>query len=122
MVGGADKELESLLEEDTDEKLPGIVLPGEVRDMASPSVLSLVERLTDSNYLVWSFKVEHLLKREDLWTFVETTPQNLSPARKEADDRALATIVLFLSDSQLVYMRSCTSMKQAWDALKAVHA
>lgn len=127
MAEGADDMLESLpvdTEEDAEEvlELPVGDVPGQVSGMATASALMLVDKLTETNYSISVFKVEHLLKREGLWTFVKNSPQNPSPALKEADEKALALIVLSLLDSQLVYVRETTTSKEAWDNLKGVHA
>lgn len=53
---------------------------------------------------------------------MEHTPSNPSAAVKELEQKAFATIVLALSDSQLVYVRDHVSAASAWTALKNVHA
>lgn len=67
--------------------------------------------------------MELFLKREALWCFVHNPPNSpMSAADTASDQKALAHIILSLSDSQLVFVRSQQSAKGAWDSLKAVYA
>lgn len=93
----------------------------------------LLEKLTATNYSIWSVRMQHFLKREGLWKVVETTPQPpewdedddeklaLAEAQLEKDEKALATIILGVDDSQLVYVADKVTASEAWNALKAVH-
>ncbi|CAI5785050.1 Hypothetical predicted protein [Podarcis lilfordi] len=93
----------------------------------------LLEKLTATNYSTWSVRMQHFLKREGLWKVVETPPQPpeededddeklaLAEAQLEKDEKALATIILGVDDSQLVYVADKVTASEAWNALKAVH-
>ncbi|CAI5796151.1 Hypothetical predicted protein, partial [Podarcis lilfordi] len=79
----------------------------------------LLEKLTATNYSIWSVCMQHFLKREGLWKVVEDPPQ--PPEEDEKDEKALGTIILGVDDSQLVYVADKVTASEAWNALKAVH-
>ncbi|CAI5799444.1 DDE-type integrase transposase recombinase [Podarcis lilfordi] len=87
----------------------------------------LLEKLTATNYSIWSVRMEHFLKREGLWKVVEAAPQPpeededdseklaLVEAQLEKDEKASATIILGVDNSQLVYVAdkvTATSLKR----------
>ncbi|CAI5799279.1 Retrovirus-related Pol polyprotein from transposon TNT 1-94 [Podarcis lilfordi] len=93
----------------------------------------LLEKLTATNYSIWLVCMQHFLKSEGLWKVVEDPPQppeededddeKLAQAESqlEKDEKALATIILEVDDSQLVYVADKVTASEAWNALKAVH-
>lgn len=62
--------------------------------MADVSKLSFV-RLNNSNWESWSFQMQMVLIREELWHVI-----NAEKPEKPNDQRALATIGLCLEESQ----------------------
>lgn len=63
-----------------------------------------------------------LLIRDDYWFAVEETePEPTTAAWKKANQKALATIVLFLEDSQMHLVKGATTAQDAWTKLKAYH-
>lgn len=79
-------------------------------------------KLSNHNYQSWKFKMEMLLVREDLWDVIsKAKPQPVTDDWTKADLKARATIGLCIDDSQTSLVRSCTSAKDAWQALKDYH-
>lgn len=81
-----------------------------------------ITKLNNENYFNWKFRVEMLLKEKDVWSAIsKETPSTITDAWTKADEKALATIVLTIEDSQLQHVRSCATAKAAWNALKEFH-
>ena len=98
-----------------------------------------IEKLTNTNYDSWSFKVKMLLVKDDLWKFVlEDCPapvvisatstvaasvenQTEIDKFKIGDNKALAVISLLVDNSQLNLVRNATSAKNAWKSIKDHH-
>ena len=62
--------------------------------MADGNKLFVIERLNNDNYATWSFEMEVLLRRDDLWQFIEGESSSQDVEWKTADGKALATIAL----------------------------
>ena len=84
-----------------------------------------IDRLDSQNWMTWKFQMRHLLLAKDLWGFVDGTEtlEEDATAQQQADHRkksqkALSTIVMAVSVSQLYLITSCDNPRQAWDALK----
>ncbi|KAG8147512.1 hypothetical protein E2320_022663, partial [Naja naja] len=72
--------------------------------MASISVMGggfLVSRLNETNYLSWNVKMEMFLWREELWTIVADPLAVLDEGDQRNNEKAVASIILALEDSQL---------------------
>lgn len=84
-----------------------------------------IAKLNNSNYQIWEFKVEKLLKQEGTWkAILGTRPSNNNDAEESwdlRDDKALGTICLLIEDTQISLIRDKTTAKEAWDALKQYH-
>lgn len=66
--------------------------------------------------------MEMLLKREDLWfVVVDAKPNPLTDAWKKADQKCVATIVLYVEDNQLNLVNNATEAQAVWNALKTYH-
>lgn len=83
-----------------------------------------IEKLNNENYQSWKFGVEMLLMKEDISeTITELPPGNhqqmVSWTRK--DKKARGFIGLLVEKGQQSLIRSCTSAKEMWDALKEHH-
>lgn len=92
--------------------------------MADISKLSFI-RLNNSNWQSWSFRMQMLLIREELWHVI-TKPKPEEPDESDDDwdrddQRALATIGLCLEESQYSLVKKKESAKEAWESLKAYH-
>ncbi|XP_062710258.1 copia protein isoform X1 [Aedes albopictus] len=83
-----------------------------------------LDRLNDTNWSTWRFRMELLLMREDLWTIVKDPkpdPVDVTSAWNRKDEKARALIGLALEDSQLVHIMKATTAKDMWEKLKAYH-
>lgn len=81
-----------------------------------------VVKLNNSNYSAWCFAVQALLRREQLWKYVAgDTPDPITDAWKEGDEKTLSTIQLLVEESQYNLIRDKTTAKATWDALKQHH-
>ena len=93
-----------------------------------------------SNYNAWRFRLIRILKEKDLLTIVTdgpgSTPNTEDSAPSAAgkrptttqesanlskDNQAFTIITLNIRDSQIPHIQKCSTAKQAWDALRAVH-
>ena len=85
-----------------------------------------IDRLDGKNWMTWKFQMRHLLLAKDLWGYVDGTEtlREDANAEQQADHRkkshkALSTIVMAVSASQLYLITSCDNPQQAWDALRS---
>ena len=81
-----------------------------------------IERLNNTNYSVWKFRVELLLRKENLWGVVnEPKPEVPDADWMEQNGKALVLIGLLLDDNQLQYVRRLEYAFEYWNALKSNH-
>lgn len=81
-----------------------------------------IQKLNGENYSVWSYKVELLLIKDNLWEVIkEDTPTPADAAWSKRDDQARATIGLLVEDNQLLHIRNANTAREAWAALKGYH-
>lgn len=85
-----------------------------------------VDKLTSQNYPTWKFKLKHLLIAKELFGYVDgsVTLANDADAPVKAEfekktSKALAHVVLAVSDNLLYLITECETPKAAWDKLKA---
>lgn len=92
-------------------------------------------RLNNRNYSTWKFQIQQLLVRESLWRYVDPGIQPVAreateaqagnevevQAWKDCDQRAKATIGLFIEPNQINIIRNATTAKQAWELLRNHH-
>ena len=88
----------------------------------------LVEPLNDENFPVWSVRMRAALTSHGLWKYVskgiEEGPATLTTDREtaeEADQKALAFIILSVQNHHLSTVTDCITSKAAWEALSRVH-
>ena len=93
-----------------------------------------------SNYNAWRFRLTRILKEKELLTIVTEGPGSTpnteesapsaagkSPATTQEsvnaskDNQAFTIITLHIRDSQIPHIQKCSTAKQAWDTLRAVH-
>ena len=89
------------------------------------------EKLNHSNYEIWSQKIEMLLIRDDLWDVIKLDPPVTTgdkpasaadvAAWSRKDDKARATIGLYICDNRLKLIKGAASAKDAWEKLKNHH-
>jgi hypothetical protein len=90
-----------------------------------------IEKLDGNNFHNWKLKMKMILIREDLWEIVNgesECPASNSGKEKEGeptvkawtknDQKALATIFLAITNSQLTHIKDCMTSKEAWDKLQ----
>lgn len=93
-----------------------------VRKELKMSEKYLFSRLSNQNYPVWKQRMEMLLKREDLWSVVsEPKPEPATDGWLKRDQKALATIVLYVEDSQLNLVRDAVTAAEVWKVLQDFH-
>lgn len=101
-----------------------------------------MDKLTGSNYKIWSIKMEMLLVRAELWDYVNGSslapvppapvapvvagglPTQIDPALKawrSSDSKARADIILHCGDAQIQLIHSLPTSKEMWDKLKATY-
>lgn len=92
-------------------------------------------KLNNSNYANWKFRMELLLRKQNLWKKVIEGPRprenrgeagNIINAAAisdwdEKDDEARGTIGLLVMDDQLCHIRHLKTAKETWNALKEYH-
>lgn len=80
------------------------------------------EKLGDTNYAVWKFRMESLLIQDDLLSVVtEEKPEDPPAAWTTKDAKARSLIGLNVKDSQLSHIIRAKTSKQMWDALRTYH-
>ena len=92
----------------------------------SPGTLEgkfVIDKLTGSNYGVWSMKVKIMLMKDDLWGLIDGTevvPTEATAAYtiKLAKATPTATIGLTVDDSFLLMIGDKETTKAMWDAIK----
>lgn len=96
---------------------------------------NLVEKLNNHNFETWSVRVKMLLIRDDLWEFIESDcPVPVKEENSDVitnlaeinlwlkrDQKAIATIVLLIDDTQLSLIRNSTTSKEVWKTLRDYH-
>ncbi|UYV77601.1 hypothetical protein LAZ67_15001684 [Cordylochernes scorpioides] len=91
--------------------------------MASlPSHDVTLDKLDGYNYSLWSFKIEMLLQKEDLWEVVtENIPDEPKIEWQKKDSKARAIINLSIADSQIVHVKNLLTAKATWDTLENIY-
>ena len=84
-----------------------------------------IEKLDSSIWITWKFQMKHLLLAKGLWEQVNGTDvlaedanEQLQREHKIRSRKALSTIILSVSTSQLYLLTSCDNAKAAWDTLR----
>lgn len=81
-----------------------------------------IEKLNNSNYQIWKYKMELVLIKDQVWNVVgEDLPRNPSAEWKKKDDRARALIGLLVEDSEFIHVKKSKTSKESWTILKNRH-
>lgn len=82
-----------------------------------------IVKLTNTNYEAWCFSMQALLRREQMWKYVDpgTPPDPVTDAWREGDEKALATIQLTVDECQYGLIRGKATARDTWLALKDHH-
>lgn len=74
-----------------------------------------VEKLTNSNFTSWKFKIENVLKSRKLWKFVDGSVVGpLDGKNQELDQDAFSQIALTVSDGVIGHIRKAKTAREAW--------
>lgn len=84
-----------------------------------------IEKLNNTNYSSWKFKMQMILTREGVWRSMnserpEESGQNYDKWL-DKDEKARALISLAVEDSQFNIIRNKITSKETWDALREFH-
>lgn len=82
------------------------------------------QKLNGENYAVWSYKMELLLIDDNVWDVIDKekpTGDDKVAVWNKGNDKARVRIGLSVEDDQLIHIRSATTAKDAWKALKEYH-
>lgn len=94
------------------------------------NITSLIEKLNDQNYNIWSFKMKAIMQEKEIfYTIEESEPvlnENQSNQRavdkwKKDDKKAYNLIALHITSSEIIHVRKANSAKEAWNNLKDEH-
>lgn len=81
-----------------------------------------IEKLNDSNYQNWKYRMELLLIREELLDIVlQSKPEEPTEEWKLKDGKARAFIGLNVDNNQLSHVRKSESAHETWEALRNYH-
>lgn len=81
-----------------------------------------IQKLNSDNYAVWSYKMEFLLIKNNLWgVIMDAKPEPPPDAWTKKDNQARATIGFMVEDSQLLHIRNAKTAQDAWKMLKEYH-
>ena len=75
-----------------------------------------IEPLDLDNYATWSVRMKFLLIHKGLWGAVSG-----DVGQETHNEKALAVITLNVKDHHLTTVATCTTAKQAWDALEGIY-
>lgn len=82
----------------------------------------MVEKLGDSNYATWRFRMELILIKEELYEMVSCPKPPLpSAAWLAKDGKARAVIGLALENNQLTHVMKAETAKEMWEVLQKIH-
>ena len=84
--------------------------------MAAEASKPLVECLDVDNYATWRILMKYVLISKGLWAAVES-----DTVEHEADQKALATIGLYVKEHHLSTLERCGTAKRAWMELERVY-
>lgn len=84
-----------------------------------------VDKLSNSNYTTWKFKLKHLLIAKELFGYIDgttvapasTADGAVKAAYNKNSSKALSHIVLAVGDELLYLITECETAKEAWDKL-----
>lgn len=86
--------------------------------------LTYIDKLTSDNYSIWSFKIKALMQEKEVWSAIEDEKpkdETKHSAWNKINQKALNTIILSVSNSQIIYIKSAKTAKEAWESLEKEH-
>ncbi|UYV62601.1 hypothetical protein LAZ67_2001282 [Cordylochernes scorpioides] len=90
------------------------------------SSLYQIEKLISENYETWKMQMKMILIHSELWDYansirIKPETEVESAEWEKKDQKALATIVLSLSPSEIIHVKRCKTSAEAWKLLNEVH-
>ncbi|UYV68325.1 hypothetical protein LAZ67_5003884 [Cordylochernes scorpioides] len=90
------------------------------------SSLYQIEKLNSENYETWKMQMKMILIHSELWDYansirIKPETEVESSEWEKNDQKALATIVLSLSPSEIIHVKRCKTSAEAWKLLNEVH-
>ena len=80
-----------------------------------------IEKLNNTNYLSWRFKMRMLLEKEECYDSIEEESVELNGDILKKDKKALQWIALSIENNQLIHVKKATGGRDAWKKLKEYH-
>jgi hypothetical protein len=83
-----------------------------------------VEKFKGENFHLWKFRMMMLMKEKGVWGVIDEeweAGETEKGGVKRKEDKAMALIVLSLSDAQLLHVQTALTAKEAWLKLIEVH-
>ncbi|UYV77314.1 hypothetical protein LAZ67_15000474 [Cordylochernes scorpioides] len=85
-----------------------------------------IEKLNSENYETWKMQMKMILIHSELWEYansirIKPETEVESNEWEKNDQKALATIVLSLSPSEIIHVKRCKTSAEAWKLLNEVH-
>ncbi|UYV68602.1 hypothetical protein LAZ67_6000178 [Cordylochernes scorpioides] len=96
------------------------------RNISKMSGLYQIEKLNSENYETWKMQMKMILIHSELWDYansirIKPETEVESAEWEKNDQKALATIVLSLSPSEIIHVKRCKTSAEAWKLLNEVH-
>ena len=83
-----------------------------------------IDKLDNANWITWKFQMHHLLLAKGLWKYVdgsivlaEDADERTPTEYYEKSQKALSTLVMAITTSQIYLITSCGKPKDVWYAL-----
>ena len=73
-----------------------------------------VEKLTNTNFTCWKFRLQMVLKARKLWKYVDGSVVGGDAKSQELDQDAFSQIALTVSDGVVGHIRNAKSAREAW--------
>lgn len=81
-----------------------------------------VEKLNDTNYQIWKFRLEMLLTKDDLWHVVEKgKPDKINNDWEKKNRHAMAVISLSVDDNHLMQIKNDKTAHDMWNSLSNIY-
>ncbi|UYV73848.1 hypothetical protein LAZ67_11001126 [Cordylochernes scorpioides] len=96
------------------------------KNISKMSSLYQIEKLNSENYETWKMQMKMILIHSELWDYansirIKPETEVESAEWDKNDQKALATIVLSLSPSEIIHVKRCKTSAEAWKLLNEVH-
>lgn len=90
--------------------------------MSASKDLASIEKLNNTNYSNWAFKIKNLLMKDKLFKYVlEEPPTTPAESYRKGSAKAKTINNLYTEDSQIIHVKNLQTPKEIWDKLKSIH-